>query len=598
MPALWPTFIPNLAADIAGREFTKPGGAIVSYALPKVGVNQVPIFPPSLDLIKSIKPGNPLNVSLTTDPTAMINAINLAPLSGRYDFGVRVAERYLEAVKGLAMTPFGATHTNNPAAEFLLKQGYGLVFERLLKEGDIPLQDQYDEDGNLTEMGKESHPDYADFCPDPVEEPDPIEEQKKLDKKFSKFIDEYKNDSAMDLKKFRFFEFPCLTGDESQEDLEKLFASRLLQQFSGITNVNTKWEFYIWLACLGSENYSNSSGFGGNWSGLPYPNISNETRSDIEDAGYSWTQLANNVSSICVEAIHDAHPGEESESAFFNTNALRQRIQKDATNEIVLPIELECPLNRYKIQVAYDYETDSKRPKILTSHVIATFSWYPGVRSGSFSANAEGIVTNAPKFTKNNNWVKSKYRDQELKNGWRKIPNAMSSARTPEHVIDINPTSGGTIFKFQRQQVIDAKAAAEECDAAEEDSNIDYTWPGGDPYEEMAEITIAYWYACLVKPFTPSPSALPALIPPPLTGIYIPIYYGGKKRLAKNLRRAWNTGKTFSVIPAPMPPALAVSTAVAAAYMLHLLEFKLLYLGGIPTPAGPVPMVGIVPVVF
>jgi hypothetical protein len=165
-------------------------------------------------------------------------------------------------------------------------------------------------------------------------------------------------------------------------------------------------------------------------------------------------------------------------------------------------------------------------------------------------------------------------------------------------VIDINPTSGGTIFKFQRQQVIDAKAAAEECDAAEEDSNIDYTWPGGDPYEEMAEITIAYWYACLVKPFTPSPSALPALIPPPLTGIYIPIYYGGKKRLAKNLRRAWNTGKTFSVIPAPMPPALAVSTAVAAAYMLHLLEFKLLYLGGIPTPAGPVPMVGIVPVVF
>jgi hypothetical protein len=114
----------------------------------------------------------------------------------------------------------------------------------------------------------------------------------------------------------------------------------------------------------------------------------------------------------------------------------------------------------------------------------------------------------------------------------------------------------------------------------------------------MAGITIAYWYACLVKPFAPSPSALPALIPPPLTGIYIPIYYGGKKRLANNLRKAWNTGKTFSVLPVPQPPALAVSVAVAAAYALHLLEFKLLYLGGIPTPVGPVPMVGIVPVVF
>jgi len=599
MPALWPTFIPNLASDIAGREFTKPGGAIVSYALPKVGVNQVPIFPPSQDLVKSIKPGNPLNVSLTTDPTAMVNAINLAPLSGRYDFGVRVAERYLEAVKGLAMTPFGATHTNNPAAEFLLKQGYGLVFERLLKEGDIPLQDQYDDDGNLTEMGKESHPDYADFCPDPVEQPDPVEEQKKLDKKFSKFIEEYKNDSTMDLKKFRFFEFPCLTGNETQDDIEKIFASRLLQQFERLSNKNTKWEFYIWLACLGSENYNNSSGFGGGWSGMPYPNVNTNARNDIEDAGYDWKQLVDNVSALCIEAIHEVHPTEEENTwSFFNTTLLRTRIKKDPTGPITLPYELDCPLNEYKIQVAYDYETDSKRPKILTSHVIATFSWYPGVRSGSFSANAEGVVINAPKFTKNNNWVKSKYGEQELKNGWRKIPNAMSSARTPEDVIDINPTTGGTIFKFQRHQVVEAKTAAEECDAAEEDSNIDYTWPGGDPYEEMAEITIAYWYACLVKPFTPSPSALPALIPPPLTGIYIPIYYGGKKRLAKNLRRAWNTGKTFSILPAPMPPALAVSTAVAAAYMLHLLEFKLLYLGGIPTPVGPVPMVGIVPVVF
>ena len=31
MPAMWPTFIPNLAGDIAGQSFTKPGGAIVSY---------------------------------------------------------------------------------------------------------------------------------------------------------------------------------------------------------------------------------------------------------------------------------------------------------------------------------------------------------------------------------------------------------------------------------------------------------------------------------------------------------------------------------------------------------------------------------------
>tara|TARA_B110000967_G_scaffold34334_1_gene33103 strand:+ start:1133 stop:2947 length:1815 start_codon:yes stop_codon:yes gene_type:complete len=604
MPAMWPTFIPNLAGDIAGQSFTKPGGAIVSYELPKVGVDQVPIFPPSADLIKSIKPGNPLNAALTTDPTAMVNAINLAPLSGRYDFGVNVAERYLEAVKGLAMTPFGATHTNNPAAEFILTQGYGLVFERLLKEGDIPLQDQKDKDGNITEMGKESHPDYADFCPDPVEEPDPIEEQKKLDKKFNKFIEDYKNDNEMSLSSFRFFEFPCLSGKETQSELESIFAARLLQQFENITNKNTKWEFYIWLACLGSENYSNSSGFGGNWTGLPYPNINSQARSDIENAGYNWQNLIDNVSSICIDAIHAVHPVEDTDtSTFFNTVVLKIRIQKDPIDSITLPFALECPLNKYKLQIPYDFEhsppeNPSQRPKILTSNVVATFSWYPNIRVGSFVANAEGVVTNAPKFTKTTNWVESNYKNSEWKNKWNKIPNAMSNARTPKAVTDISPTAGGTVWKFQRQQVVDAISAAEECDAAEADSDINFSWPGGDPYEEMAEITIAYWYACLIKPFAPTPSALPALIPAPLTGIYIPIYYGGKKRLANNLRKAWNTGKTFSVIPAPMPPALAVSTAVAAAYMLHLLEFKLLYLGGIPTPVGPVPMIGIVPVVF
>ena len=88
------------------------------------------------------------------------------------------------------------------------------------------------------------------------------------------------------------------------------------------------------------------------------------------------------------------------------------------------------------------------------------------------------------------------------------------------------------------------------------------------------------------------------MINAPLGGLYIPIYYGSANRLANNLRKAWSTGKTFSVIPALQPPALATSAAVAGAYALHLLEFKLLYLGGIPTPVGPVPMVGFVPVVF
>jgi hypothetical protein len=621
MPALWPKFIPELANTIMSQQFTKPGGAIVSYPLPTVGTDQVPIFPPTGDLVKSIAPGNPINAQLTTNPAAMINAINLAPLSGRYDFGKAVAQHYIDAVKGApkAQTPFGAWHANNGLAELILKEGYGIAFERLLREGDIPLMDQYDEDGNLTQMGKESHPAYAEFCPEvdaPPDEEELAEMRKKNDLAFNKFVDSKKTE--YNLHKFRFFQFPCLVGGESQSELEAIFAARLLQQFERITNKNTKWEFYIWLACLGSENYSNSSGFGGGWSGMPYPNINSQAKSDISAAGYDWRKLADNVSKLCIDAIHEVHPPEEENSlTYFNTTLLRNRIKKNPTGPITLPHDLDCPLNEWKLQVPYDFEhmppeNPSQRPKILTSNVVATFSWYPGVRSGNFTANAEGVVTNAPKFTKTKNWVKSKYENDEWKQKWRKVPanKLAAAAQKPDAqaaFFEIDPKPEGTLFKFEYHK---AKCAKEAAAACEEDATaVDHPWepsgttPGGksfsgDPYMMMARVTIAYWYACIVKPFGPMPAALPAMINAPLGGLYIPIYYGSANRLANNLRKAWNTGKVFNKVPMTQPPAFATSTAVAGAYALHLLEFKLLYLGGIPTPVGPVPMVGFVPVVF
>lgn len=609
MPALWPTFIPALAADIAGQSFTKPGGAIVSYDLPRVGTDQVAIFPPSADLIKSIKPGNPLNSAIITNPASMINAINLAPLSGRYDFGVNVAERYLEAVKGLAMTPFGATHTNNPAAELILKQGYGLVFERMLKEGDIPMLDQKDGDGNITELGKESHPDYADFCPGPIEEPDPIEEQKKLDKKFSKFIKDHEDDSVVNLKKFKMFEFHCLDGTETQSDFIKLVTNRLLQQFETMSTTSEKISFARWASSLGNKYYKDllptSYNAGSGYSSVhPYPNVSSITRTKLDNANYNWRDVVNGISSQFETAILAAFSNYEDDinGANPDQSLIEDIINTGQVNDIIRPWpsskgqEPECPLSTRKIQISYNRETDSKRPAVLSDQVVVMFS-YDNSSSVVKSFN-NLLLKTVYWYKKDEAYIQTKYVNEEYKVGWNKIPNAINSARTTADIIAMAPTSGGTVFKFQRQQVVDAVSAAEECDANEADPEINFSWPGGDPYLEMAQITIAYWYACLIKPFAPSPSALPALIPPPLTGIYIPIYYGGAKRLAGNLRKAWNTGKTFSIIPAPQPPALAVSAAVAAAYALHLLEFKLLYLGGIPTPAGPIPMIGIVPIVF
>lgn len=613
MPALWPKFIPDLANTISSQQFTKPGGAVVSYDLPE---------------FKS-EVGNPLNAALKSNPAEYVNVINPNPLSGRYDFGVKVAEHYIEAVKNYAQTHVAEFHTNNPAAETILKQGYGIAFERLLREGDIPLMDQYDEDGNLIEMGKESHPAYADFCPTEEETAGPSDEElaemeKENDKAFNKFVAEAKEE--YDLYRFNFYQFPCLSGEESQEEIEKIFATRILQGYKLMGSADNRWKYFGWVCHIGSDNYSaNSSGITG-FSGFPagpYRSINNQARADITDAGYDWEKLADNVSNIAKAAILDAHATVDTTnmtgSMANQANKIEARIKRAASKDIVYPIEDVCELNPYKIQVAHDFEGNddypSQRPKILTSNVVACFTYHPERQSGSLEISNETkalFTKDKKKYDKTKSWVKNKYEDFEWKKKWAQVPEnklkaAAQKADAQKAFFEIDPKPEGTLFKFEYHRALCAKKAAEACEAELEE--VAHPWAAsgetpdgkvyaGDPYMMMARVTIAYWYACIVKPFKNMPSAPPALIAPPLTGIYIPIYYGSANRLANNLRRAWNTGKSFSVIPATQPPAIAVSTAVAGAYALHLLEFKLLYLGGIPTPFGPIPMVGFVPVVF
>ena len=625
MPAMWPKFIPDLADTITSQQFTKPGGAILSYPLPSVGTDQVPIFPPGGDLIKSITPGNPLNAQLTTNPAAMINAINVAPLSGRYDFGKAVAQHYIDAVKNNAMTPFGAMHTNNGLAELILKEGYGICFERLLKEGDIPMMDQYDEDGNLTQMGKESHPAYADFCPDVAAPPTPeemAEMQKENDIAFNKFTSADENKTGYNLRKFKFYQFPCLVGTETQQELEVIFATRILMGYKFMQTQASRWDYFVWACHLGKENYGNN-----------YLSLSGKARNGIVSAGYNSGSLCDNVSKFVKDSILAMHPERGGDGSQLGINSvIKKRIYRTATKEVEYPtlqnsrgVDVTpefCPINQYKLQVAYDFEQDSQRPKILKSNVVAHFTYYPNKRTGTpyvtdnktclFGNDGYGGSSFLVKYTKTVSWVKNKYEDFEWKQHWIKVPEAkLRAASTKEDAqaeyFKIDPKPEGTLFKFEFHKAVCAKNAASGCE--EDAAVIDHpfegsgTTPGGksfegDPYEMMAKVTIAYWYACIVKPFGPMPAALPAMINAPLGGLYIPIYYGSANRLANNLRKAWSTGKTFSVIPALQPPALATSAAVAGAYALHLLEFKLLYLGGIPTPVGPVPMVGFVPVVF
>ena len=121
----------------------------------------------------------------------------------------------------------------------------------------------------------------------------------------------------------------------------------------------------------------------------------------------------------------------------------------------------------------------------------------------------------------------------------------------------------------------------------------------GDGYDLMAKAVIDYWKSTLVQPFKNTPPIPPCTSIPPLNGVYAPISYGMQRPLANDLRRAWNTGKSFKFQPLTPVASKAVSAALAVSFAKHILTIKFLYLGGFIIPVGPpVPMVGLSPTVF
>ena len=592
MPALWPQFIANVSTSIAGQEFKNPGA--IANDPPRIGSENNPNF--GVDYIPLVTP------------------------SGRRDFGEMVAKEYISAIK-TAQTPLGATHNTIGPADQALILAYGEAFERLYRDGDLDLIDTKDADGNIIKVGKESSEAFADLCPDPIEVPDPIEEEKKRKKRFNAFLEKYKTDSEMNLHKFIFREFHCIEDGQPQEEVEKLFATKLIREFEAIGSAADKIKYYDWVIRLGSSKYEEKtssfyvSEFISRTDGdYPFFNLRSKVVADIIAAGYNNPgELVDNVVSLVVNAVANAYP-EYTEQIFtgnyINGEKIYEEVEVIDINDRILrgaqvPIETpwpydpdenpECPLSYNKIQVAYD--VDDTRPKILTSDVIAFFSYdATTVKVYDYVGDRDEWYTY---YKKDGTYVDNKYNEIEYKKRWLGVPSVSSSDTLETLEQKIKLPAAGTLFKFNVQYALDVKAAADECDANEVEPDIDYDYPSGDPYEELAAATITYWYSHLIQPFKPMPAMAPALVSQPLGGIYIPIYYGSRTRLAKGLRRALNSGKSFDKLPATQPPAVTIATALAAVYALHLLEFKLIYLGGIPVPLVPfIPMIGFVPLVF
>lgn len=588
MPANWPTFITNVSNYIASGD-ANAGGPGVLKGQDRPGAETNPNFN-----VKTYVP--------------------LVTPSGRRNFGEALAEFYLDAIS-TAQTPFGATHTKSPAAQIFIK-AYGEIFEQIFRNGEPYLVDQKDADGNVITQGKESLEAYAAMSTEVPDPPTEAELEAEREKKFCQFIEE----EGARLYSFTYFEFHCIQPGDTQAQVEDMFANRLLQQFETFTTGAQRWSFYEWVSTLGKASYQSfnfstvslGSGFE-----APYINVHTNVKTAITVAGFNWQTFIDNVSHKVRTAIEAAHPVSVFTKAdtFFSTRpSATDTIQKAIFRTAVNPIQRPWPfgadrpekqLSVKRIQVSYNREEDSTRPILLTDDVVSFFSYRADVRTNlpaEFSiTEPNGQVRILTRWKKTPDHVEQKYVEGEYENKWILTPNLdwMGEGDTFD---DIKPLSGGTLFEFVKWQGIQEEIAAANCDAQEQDAEVPFDYScyedGKDPWTQLAVATIAYWYSTIVKPFQPVTSALPALIPAPLGGIYIPIYYGGVKRLAKNLRRAMHMGQTFSALPATQPPALAVASALAVTYALHLLEFKLVYLGGIPTPVGPVPMVGFVPVVF
>ena len=140
------------------------------------------------------------------------------------------------------------------------------------------------------------------------------------------------------------------------------------------------------------------------------------------------------------------------------------------------------------------------------------------------------------------------------------------------------------------QSLIDV-AEAESSVAENAEQNLEE-----DPYVVMAECVLNYWKSTISQPFNPAPPIL--LCNLPLPGTYIPIYYGSKKKLADNLRRAWNTGKNFKEKPTLKAATTSVASAVAVSFAKHLTELKFIYTGQLYVGTASIPMIGFVPTTF
>jgi hypothetical protein len=224
-------------------------------------------------------------------------------------------------------------------------------------------------------------------------------------------------------------------------------------------------------------------------------------------------------------------------------------------------------------------------PSWITSRIICVFSYVKGIDNNQKGAPSKNPIIAANTTSYNNGYVN--YGNYNGNNSRNETFSQWSKRTEPGRI-------NAKLTKYEIEKVKYRDLKIRHINQIAED-NKKAENPGGadDPYCVMSKCIIDYWKSTAVQPFAAAPPILPCLIPSP--GKYIPIYYGSEAKLGADLRKAWNTGKRFKMEPTLQTATKAVSAAVAVSCAKHLLELKFLYNGQIPTPGGPVPMIGFSP---
>jgi hypothetical protein len=469
------------------------------------------------------------------------------------DFATFLAEQYVLAVDGKAQTPFGNLHQKGNTQ--LLTDAFAKAFKLMEEERSPTLEE------------KERDPKYED-----LKEPIPsVNIDEYLDKFALEFLEWSKKNGAS-IPDFTFSQmfdtFPKYPKDEN-ELIDKL-SDTIISRFDGSSG------YVIWLNSLsgdlGGKVLARINEKGKNIlkkdlvkGDEVVATVSNDYYDFYNNFGKNPLNKRDIVGTISsIRTNLELRTGE-----LLGLNIKKYAIRVKGTEEavdadegsvlrLIKPTDFPQYKSEFltrKIFQENHYNDPQRIPSIYTEDFILSFTYAKGIDDSSLKYNYDYSAVR----DKRERYAAEFKRNIDLKT---KLVNEIADEYRNQE--DINKPEEGT----------------------------------DDPYEIMAGGVLAYWASTLQQPFSSTPAVPPCVITAPLGGFYVPIYYGGRKRLADYLRRAFNTGKIFKTVPEKKISATAVSAALAFSFAANLLEFKLIYNGGIPTPAGPVPMIGFVPIVF